>query len=194
KIPTAKLPAVLNRQLPSDIRIKKAETVTGANFHPRYSARVRQYRYILLKHLKNRYNADLFLNRFSWHPGIELDKKTVTQLLRPLTGIHDFTTFCAADDSSAVKLREIFKIEVKQKPGALFIDIYGNAFLKAMVRSIIGNMIHTIKNNKPGTYLKHILLKQDRRLAKQRAPACGLTLMRVYYRKIFGERDYYKRT
>ncbi len=187
-ISVTKLPEVINCYLPEDIRVYGAEK-KNLNFHARYSARVRQYRYRLWT--KNQ--RDIPLNELAFiFPVKEIDSKALKNYLSPLIGYYDFTSFCHVHDSSPSKQREIFDIQFKEKEGILIIDMFGNAFLHNMVRSIIGTALFAFRKNKEKNYLKKILLAKDASLAKHRAPAKGLCLQRVFYTKLYGERDYYR--
>jgi len=188
-IPTGKLPVILNGFLPEDIRIKESFEVSD-NFHPRYGARVRVYRYTLLNK-KNMFPASLLHNRYVYYPGLALDIKKIKAYLFYLTGRYDFTSFCSIHDLSSTKHREIFRINVTPENDLIYLDFYGNGFLRGMVRSIIGNLLFAYKRKLPLSYLKDLLERKDPLIARSRAPAKGLVLKKVYYTMLFGDRDYY---
>ena len=187
-IPLDKLPEVINCHLPNDIRVYNAQQ-KNLDFHARYSAKARQYRYRLW--MGN--ERDVPLNEFAFvHPVSNIDRAKLNRYLSSLIGYHDFTSFCQINDPNFCKKREIFDIQFQEREKILNIDIFGNAFLHNMVRSIIGSALFALRKNKKEDYLKKILLAQNPLMAKARAPAKGLFLQRVFYTKIYGNRDYYR--
>lgn len=186
-IPLSRLPEVINNYLPHDIRVYQAEK-TDENFHSRYSAKVRQYRYRLWTGSA----LAIPLNELAFvHQEEGMEKSTLATYLTPLVGYYDFTSFCHVKDASSSKKREIFDIQLQKKGMILEVDFFGNAFLRSMIRSIIGCALFAIKKQKPENYLKEILFAKDPFRAKARAPAKGLCLYQVFYNKIYGH-TYYK--
>ena len=187
-----KYPSVLNKYLPGDIRVIDTQE-THPNFHPRFDAKVRQYRYSMIQSQRQGFFPNIKNHFYYWAIYQELDLFKLEKMLNELIGLHDFTSFCDADDSSQSKVREIFKLKLTNDFPYLYIDIWGNSFLKAMIRSIIGNAVGLVVQQKGENYLKEILQAKDCRLAQKRAPAKGLFLENIYYEKIFGERVYYNK-
>ena len=188
-IPLAKLPQVINQHLPEDIRVYRAEE-KETGFHARYSAKARQYRY----RLWTGSSLDIPLQQLPFVHAVEnITALELKRYLSPLIGYHDFTSFCHIDDPSPSKVREIFDLQYHHQGPLLEIDIFGNAFLRNMIRAIIGSALFALHKQKPENYLKDILLARDPARAKARAPAKGLCLYRVFYHTIYGDRDYYQR-
>lgn len=188
-IPPSKLPQIINNHLPHDIQVCSIALVSN-DFHSRYDAKVRQYRYRLWAGEP----AAIPLNELAFvHPVEHIKKAILVDYLQPLVGYHDFTSFCHKRDPSPFKKREIFDIQLQNKGMILEVDFFANAFLRSMIRSIMGCALFAIKKQKPRDYLKKILLSQNPLLAKARAPANGLCLYRVFYTKIYGERGCYTR-
>jgi tRNA pseudouridine38-40 synthase len=191
-VPINKITRVLNTKLPDDIRIINSKNV-DQNFHPRYDCKVRHYRYTLING-NNFYPAlNIALTEYSYCPGYLLEPDDIYAYLAPLIGAHDFSTFCALSDPSKSKIREIFDISVHEISPVIYIDIYGNAFLRNMVRSIIGNLLYALKNKLHKNYLLQLLKKKDPLSAGHRAPPQGLNLKKVYYQPLFGARKFYKK-
>ena len=188
KIPLSRLASIMNRLLPDNIRVVEAFEVSR-NFHARYSARVRMYRYTLEQVSGGRLFPQ---GRHAYQPGFFLDISQLEEYLRPLIGRHDFSSFCHLHDGSRTKEREIFHITVHEKENYIYIDFYGNGFLRNMIRSIVGTLLFAYRKKKKNDYLANILVRRSPLKSKARAPGKALTLHRVYYTKIFGDRPYYK--
>ena len=193
--PLDKLSLILNQYLPSQIRVVEIRA-SSDHFHARFSAKIRMYRYLLASNECN-------LNRlFLDHVYIvkhQLDVIQMKQYLYPLIGSHDFTSYSNISEKKKISklthlhnIREIFHIDVYQKYPLIHIDIYANAFLRNMIRSIIGTLLYACQREKDNLYMYDILKQKDCTLAKQRVDGKGLSLYRIYYTPVFGERSYYK--
>ncbi len=183
-IPIKKLPSILNKKLPSDIQLLSAKE-TSFSFHPRYQAKVRCYRYRFLKSSSQLKRLPLELLRFAYNSNYFISKKEFYSYLRPFIGKHDFTSFSSKHDSAKNKIREIYHIDLIENIYSIDIDIYANAFLRNMVRSMIGNAFYFYKKKVKIDIIKSILLKKNPELAKLRMPAKGLCLKKVFYTPIF---------
>jgi len=190
RIPVAKLVMLLNKKKYKGLTFLDALVVPNS-FHPRYSARVRLYRY----RLKNRYGMHPVIKSSELanvhYPGFFLDTVKMNVMLSHLTGAHDFSSFASVHDNSPHKRREIFLTAVYESRSIITVEIYGNAFLRGMVRSIIGNMLFGLRSGEDTGYLKRLLDKKDPLCAPQRAPGMGLSLDKIFYSPVFGMRDYY---
>ena len=187
KIPLNKIKlALCNILFNKQITINTVKEVDN-EFHSRYDSKVRMYRYYISLN-KN----DIFFNKYSVYMGKNIyDIEKLQNYLKPILGSHDFTNLASSKDISISKTREIFEINVIKKNEFIIIDIYGNAFLKNMVRGIIGNLFYAYNNLKDYNYFDTILKKNEKIKNYYTAPAKGLFLQKVYYDKIFGYRKYY---
>lgn len=166
----------VNTQLPDDIRIRWAQEV-GDEFHARFSAIARQYRYVIY----NRSVHSAVLNgRVTWVSQF-LDEALMNEAAQQLLGEHDFSAFRASACQASHARRELQSISVSRKGHMIFIDIQANAFLHHMVRNIAGTLIEVGKKNQPVAWVKSLLLSQDRTLAAATAPACGLYFVNAMY-------------
>ncbi len=171
-----------NNFLPEDIkitRILKGEE----NFNPRYQAKVRCYRYSLLNF--NAYSKQAQEIGQHYILPFEVDLEKLHRYFVKLEGEHDFSTFCSKKPDLPNKVRKIFKIDIIPREPFVYIDIYGNAFLKSMVRSIIGNVLQAYQKGLPYETITEWLEKKDPNCAKKRVPPQGLTLRKVFYLPIF---------
>lgn len=190
KFPLSKLSAILNHKLPEDIRVVSCER-TRPGFHARFSARVRMYRYQLMDGAFTAPPSMLNAHLSAWPVGFSIDETRLLRYLEPLVGIHDFSSFCSVKDASRIKHREIFKIQVWRNKDLVNVDFYGNAFLRNMIRSIMGNLLNAYMLKKDPDILGDLLERKDPSFAKKRAPARGLILKKIFYSPIFGPRTYY---
>ena len=157
------------------------------DFHARFSACVRHYRYYLAR---QDVRQDCFASRFIYDPRRVICAARMRNYLRAIEGTHDFKNFSNGDES-VISIREIFLTSVSETAGRIIIDIYGNAFLRSMVRVIIGNVLQACKINAADDFLGKQLLRND--AGKFCAPAKGLFFQAVHYNPLFGDRSYYKK-
>lgn len=169
-----------NRYLPATIRLQWIQPV-GSDFHARYSARKRSYRYILLNEGQP---SALWHQRLLWHP-YRLSLKRMREAAHCLHGEHDFSAFRAAECQSATPFRFIESIMFTRHNKLVFIDITGNAFLHHMIRNIVGTLLPIGDGRQPPDTMQHILASRQRALAGMTAPAHGLYFMHADYPEAF---------
>ena len=170
-----------NSQLPPSVRVHWAASVP-ADFHARFSATQRRYRYIianmpilsphlvgLVSHVRRPLSADL-----------------MAEAARPLLGEHDFSAFRAAQCQASHATREVFELEITRRGQFILVDIAANAFLYHMVRNIVGSLMMVGKGLRPVSWLGELLVAGDRTQAADTAAADGLYLTRVSYPDGFG--------
>jgi len=99
-----------------------------------------------------------------------------------LIGTHDFSSFRAAGDESRHSIREVLRLEIERRGDSLIVvAIEANAFLREMVRSIVGTLVDVGRGKTSPTEFEEIFRARDRRLAGMTAPAHGLFLKEVKY-------------
>ncbi|MFC1504152.1 tRNA pseudouridine(38-40) synthase TruA [Spirochaetota bacterium] len=190
-IPPEKVSLALNAKLPSNIRIRCSERAERS-FHARYSAKVRLYVYRIRKWMRGIdtcYSA--FDSNYSYMPNFELESIMFYKYLKHIEGIHDFSAFSSIHDTSLVKKREIFLADAVENSNYILIYIYGNSFLRNMVRYIVGNLLFACKHGYPEDYLITLLRKGSKKDTQYVVPPNGLYLEKVFYSEIFGRRPYY---
>jgi tRNA pseudouridine38-40 synthase len=174
-IPMHGLRRGLSALLPPAIAVVDAAEVPD-DFHPRFSARGKHYRYLLLVRPDR---SPRWRHRAWWRPS-GVDPGDLAAAAAPLVGEHDFAAFRAAGCSAKTTRRRIDRIDVGPlagEPEVLAIDVVGNAFLRHMVRIIVG----TLLGRRDASEVREILDSLDRTRAGQTAPAHGLELIRVFY-------------
>jgi len=167
----------LNGFLPPAIAVTAAEQ-TAPDFHARFSARGKHYRYTILA----RQDRSPLLRDRAWHRSRPIDPAAMRDAAAHLIGEHDFSAFRAAGCGAKHAVREITKISISERDdGALEIDVRGNAFLRNMVRIVTGTLVDIGVGRFQAAEIPSILASRDRRRAGQTAPAHGLCLVEVFY-------------
>ncbi|MDY6856582.1 MAG: tRNA pseudouridine(38-40) synthase TruA [Thermodesulfobacteriota bacterium] len=167
----------LNSLLPPDISIKEICDVDH-DFHARYSAKSKIYRYIILN---QPFPSPLYRN-FSWLIHFHLDSELMNKAIQTLKGRHDFSSFQASGCNSHHPVREVYNVSIKESPNRLIcLDIEANAFLKQMVRNIVGTIVDVGQGKLSLKEFLEILHAKDRKRAGITAPARGLFLLKVRY-------------
>jgi tRNA pseudouridine38-40 synthase len=169
----------LNGLLPQDVRILEAAE-TRPDFHARFDARMRTYRYrfapgpYALPH-ESRYSLRLWRR-----PRLEL----LNAYGRLLLGEKDCSVFTGAGDRSRSRSRYISRAFFFVEQDKLIFEISANAFLWKMVRSVAGTFLHYEARDTPPEKMRDIIASADRRLAGPTLPPQGLFLWKIeYYRE-----------
>lgn len=167
----------LNSLLPSQIAVREAAEVPE-DFHPRFSATGKHYRYTLLVRPDR---SPRWRDR-AWHYPDPLSIEAMAAAAAPLLGEHDFAAFRAAGCTAATTTRRLDAIEVSQPdPERLIVDVRGNAFLRNMVRILVGTLVESGAGRRTAAQVADILAARDRTRAGITAPAHGLELVEVRY-------------
>jgi tRNA pseudouridine38-40 synthase len=177
-IPQDRFTHALNSLLPQDVRILNS-CETDKEFHARFSAKSRTYRYQFIccpnspsLPYESRYNLQL-----RRHPRIEL----LNAYGRLLYGETDCSIFAGSGDASKSKNRFIYKAYFYVEKNRLIFEICANAFLKNMVRSVAGTFLHYEESDTAPEKLREIIASGERSLAGPTAPPQGLFLWHVEY-------------
>jgi tRNA pseudouridine38-40 synthase len=179
-IPWAELPLILNRLLPLDIRIKKAEEVDG-NFHARYSAVSKIYHYYVLNSSLNNNYLSIFLRNYVYRVYKKINLEEMKKASIFLQGKHDFASFACSGSRIRNWERTIKDINIIRKGNIFCFHIEADAFLYKMVRIIVGTLLEVGKGNINYLEIKKILEAKNRKMAGKTVPAKGLFLMKVKY-------------
>jgi tRNA pseudouridine38-40 synthase len=177
-IPIDRFPVAINSKLPPDIRVLKAFE-QPLDFHSRYSARQKTYIY------KIRQNkiADPFLYDQVYQLPYIVDWDLVNQLSKVFIGKYDFKAFMASGSAVKTTIREIKAIELSQYDNITEISFTGNGFLYNMVRILVGTLLEGAYRRTTNADMKSILNSKERSQAGPTAPAHGLYLKSVDYKK-----------
>jgi tRNA pseudouridine38-40 synthase len=175
-LPIERLASALNVRLPPDVAILRAGEVPK-DFHARYSARWRRYRF---RYLDRPVRPALALGR-CWHIRSPLDVAAMAEAAAPLVGRHDWSTFCAASEPAAARVRTMRSALVRRSGDFVELELVGEGFLRGLVRGIAGALAEVGLARQPAGWVGTLLEARDRRLAPRSAPAAGLTLVEVIY-------------
>ncbi|GMT50216.1 MAG: tRNA pseudouridine synthase A [bacterium] len=126
----------LNSCLPKDIRILQCEDV-DQDFHSRFSARKREYKYVIYNDIV----CSPFVRNYVHFIRKTIDIHKLKESLEVLVGEYDFRSLCSVGDESTSKIRTIYDIEVERVEKEIIVWIRANAFLRRMVRMIMGLVI-----------------------------------------------------
>lgn len=170
----------VNTQLPDSIAVRWAKEVPD-DFHARFSATARRYRYVIYNHPLR---PGILRQGVSHYHG-ELDADLMHQAGQYLLGENDFTSFRAVHCQSKTPWRNIHHINVKRQGAYIVIDIKANAFVHHMVRNITGSLITVGRKEKDPSWIQWLLAAKDRTLASATAKAEGLYLVEVSYPSAF---------
>jgi len=171
----------INSNLPDDINVNWAVSVDD-DFHARFSAEARSYRYLIL----NRLVRSALHRRRAWWVHEPLDATAMAEAGALLLGEHDFSAFRAAGCQAATAVREVTRLDVRRSGQWVSIDVTANAFLQHMVRNIAGTLVAIGRGDEAPGWAKSVLEGRDRTAAGIAAPAWGLTFMDVRYPERFG--------
>ena len=175
-IPPEKYPFVLNRFLPTDIRVTAGMEVPP-DFHARFSAAGKWYTY----RIHNARHASALYRNLTAHVPVPLDDERMDRAAQQLLGTHDFAAFAAAGGSAKTTVRTIDHISVTRAGEEIALRVHGNAFLYNMVRIIAGALIYIGQDKLPEDCLARALDSGSRLDLGITAPACGLELTKVEY-------------
>lgn len=174
--PTAAWVRGTNALLPPPLAVTWACEVAG-DFHARYSALSRSYRYVLLNHSVRPAAGHA---RVGWFH-LPLDLEKMRDAARLLVGEHDFSAFRSSECQSRSPVRTVKRLEVSRRDSYVVFDVQANAFLHHMVRNIVGSLVYVGKGRFPPEWVGELLAGRDRTRAAPTFPAAGLYLSRVEY-------------
>ncbi|MGC8888290.1 MAG: tRNA pseudouridine(38-40) synthase TruA [Verrucomicrobiia bacterium] len=179
RIPLKKIPLAINAHLPEDIRVVQA-SLCAPQFHARFSATGKQYRYFIWNHPAH----NPLFRRFCWHIPRKLDLQKMKTAAAYFLGTHDFKSFAANRNYKIENtVRTLWKCDIKKNGNLLTFIIEGNGFLYKMCRGIVGTIVQVGLGKYEPSAIKTMLEKRDRKIAGMSAPAHGLVLWKVFYDK-----------
>lgn len=172
----------LNGLTPEDIVVKRAEVVPDS-FDARRSALSRVYRY----RIWNQPRPSAFYGRFSWHVYGPLEIPAMKSAIRCLEGEHDFTSFQGSGNDSAHAVRRVHENSLSWEDPFWVYTIEANAFLRHMVRNIVGTLVEVGRRQRAPESFAELLSARNRIFAGPTAPPHGLFLVEVKYETTYKE-------
>lgn len=172
-----KFPAQLNRWLPDDIVVKKAE-IAPPGFNARYDNFGKAYTYCLSPGVK----VNPLFSRFIWRTPKALDIDAMREAASYLVGENDFASFAANPGRELEStVRNLHNLDVLENgDGLIYINAVGDSFLYKMVRSLTGYLVHVGAGHARPEEAKRVLAAKNRSAAADSAPAQGLFLAKVF--------------
>lgn len=170
-----------NALLPDSIAVLWAHTVPD-EFHARFSAQARSYRYLLL----NRpVRSAMQHGKAGWfHAPLEL--KTMRAAAQHLLGEHDFSAFRCSECQAKTPVKNLARLDITQQGEMFVFDLTANAFLHHMVRNIIGCLVYVGKGKHPPSWILDVLQSRERSFAAPTFAPDGLYLRHITYDARFG--------
>lgn len=166
----------INSNLPNDCAVKDIISV-NEEFHARFSAISRTYRYQIFNH-PFRSPLKRFYALWNYHP---LDVTAMEKGAQYLVGEHDFSAFRSSECQANTPFRNVHYIRFTQKEHLIEIELKANAFLHNMVRNIVGTLLEVGLGKEEPQYIKDVLESLDRTKGGITAPPQGLYLYNVEY-------------
>ena len=178
-LPLKAFVAGTNGLLPKDIAVTDAQEMREG-FDARRSARGKIYRY----RIANRPCRSPLERRFAWEVFRPLDVSAMRAAAAPLLGRHDFSAFRASDCEAKGAVRELRRLEVARDGAAVIVEAEATAFLKHMVRNIVGTLAEVGLGRRAADAIPELLASGDRTRAGATAPPQGLCLIKVFYDEV----------
>lgn len=166
----------LNALTPPDITIKEVEIVPDS-FDARRDGRSRVYEY----HIINRATPSPFYLNRAWHLHEALNREAMREAMRCLLGEHDFSSFRAAGCEAIHPIRKVYQTALEPRGDLLVYSIEATAFLRHMVRNIVGTLVEVGRGLRKPQSFGALLEARDRNKAGPTAPPHGLYLVEVKY-------------
>ena len=165
----------LNSILPAAVAVHSIEAVPD-DFHARFSARRRQYKYYIHR------QKNPFRQAYSWYCRYSFDVERMNRACSFLPGVHDCSCFEKKGSDNVSSICEIFSAEWEEMPdGSLVFTIEANRFLRNMVRAIVGTMVDIGRGVHEPEYVEALLCGGSRSDAGQSVPGHALFLTRIDY-------------
>jgi tRNA pseudouridine38-40 synthase len=166
----------VNALLPKSIAVLWAHAVPE-EFHARFSAQARSYRYLLI----NRpVRSAVQYGKVGWFHA-PLDVGPMREAAQYLLGEHDFSVFRAAECQAKSPVKNLAQLDITRQGDMIIFDLTAGAFLHHMVRNIVGCLVYVGKGKHPPQWMKELLESRNRKHAAPTFAPDGLYLRRITY-------------
>ncbi len=163
----------LNKEMITIIKIKKR----AKNFHARFSARMRIYKYVII----NRFSRPVIDKNRGWHIINKLDLEMMKKASKKLVGKNDFSTFRASSCRAKSPIKTMRSVKIKSKNNKIEIEFQSKSFLQQQVRSMVGCLKYVGEKKWTLKRFNFVMKSKKRILCAPPAPPEGLYLVRVKY-------------
>ena len=163
----------LNKDEITILKIKK----TNNNFHARFSAKTRVYKYII----QNRLSSPVIEKKRGWHVKKELDLELMKKGAKKLIGTKDFSSFRASSCRAKSPIKTMKLVKIKSFKNKIEIEFRSKSFLQQQVRSMVGCLKYLGEKKWDLKKFENVITKKDRKKVAPPAPACGLYLEKIIY-------------
>ncbi len=163
-------------RLPPSVCVRWCVPAAG-DFHARFAARARRYRYRILNRAVR---PALGRQQLSWER-LPLDADAMHRAAQSLLGENDFNAFRTVHCQAKNAHRDLQAISVRRDGDQLVVDVQANAFLHHMVRNIVGSLLGVGRGERPEAWIAELLAGRNRSLAGPTAPAEGLVFLGPLY-------------
>jgi len=171
----------VNALLPKSVAVLWAHAV-HEEFHARFSAQARSYRYLLI----NRpVRCAVQHGKAGWfHAPLDIEK--MREAAHYLLGEHDFSAFRAAECQAKSPIKNLAQLDITRQGDTIVFDLTAGAFLHHMVRNIVGCLVYVGKGKHPPQWMKEVLESRNRNQAAPTFAPDGLYLRRISYDEKWG--------
>ena len=171
----------VNSLLPDSIAVLWAHPVPD-EFHARFSAHGRSYRYVLINRATR---PAIHAGKAGWYHA-PLDEVAMQAAAQYLIGEHDFSAFRAAECQAKSPIKQLQQLDISRHGEMRVFDVSADAFLHHMVRNIVGCLVFVGKGKHPPGWLKDVLDSRERTSAAPTFAPDGLYLRRIQYETKWG--------
>lgn len=168
-----KFKKIVNQKIAPYIFIKSCAIVPD-DFHARYSAKKRTYRYIIKTSQYDVFGADYS------HFKENLDIQKLSNAIKLLIGTHDFEYFCKSGSDTKTFIRTVYDAKIYQYKSFVVVKIEANGFLRSQIRLIVGALLN-LSDGKISNEDWLGQIAKTKKASTKLAPACGLYLCRIKY-------------
>jgi tRNA pseudouridine38-40 synthase len=166
----------VNALLPDAVAVLWSRAV-DENFHARYGATARTYRYVLINRAVR---PALAAGRVGWYHA-PLDATAMREAARLLLGEHDFSAFRSAECQAKSPVRTLHALDIEQHGERIDFVLRANAFLHHMVRNIVGSLVYVGAGRHAPQWLSEVLVSRDRSKGAPTFGPEGLYLEKIEY-------------
>ena len=163
----------LNKEEVTVLKIKKKNN----NFHARFSAKMRIYRYVII----NQLGKPVIENNRCWHIIKELDLELMKKGAKKLIGTNDFSTFRASSCRAKSPIKTMKLVKIRSSKNKIEIEFRSKSFLQQQVRSMVGCLKYLGEKKWTLKKFENIIRSKNRILCAPPAPPEGLYLKRIIY-------------